>query len=298
MQNAWLSKDIAGVLKDHADPITYGRLLRTSRVFQPTNPYRLCLKLQQLLDSLPQSARGVDKAKTAYTFFRENVTPAVRAMSPNMTYAQVQEAVRAEWRAASIDLKLQYERMHMEDQLRYMKQSQPDECRRVKALKVLVRKALDDARNACSDDTSVMLKFASLQKSIRAKQRDCAFMLWRQGSLPFHTRWKMAATAHPTYPAGPTGYQCFTKEHYAPVKASLPEAERSRGNVCRTIAQRWKTLTEDERDVYEKRSKELKIECARNALKSEEEKNPVLPNPVLPNPVLPPSRAQKKARKK
>lgn len=41
----WLNKDVANIIKEISDPTTYFRLLRVSRVFQPTNQERYSRKL-------------------------------------------------------------------------------------------------------------------------------------------------------------------------------------------------------------------------------------------------------------
>lgn len=43
----WLNKDIANILKEMADPITYGRLLCVARIFHPESQERYVKKLRE-----------------------------------------------------------------------------------------------------------------------------------------------------------------------------------------------------------------------------------------------------------
>jgi hypothetical protein len=47
MSVSWLNKDVGNIIKEFSDPLTYFRLLRVSRVFQPTNQERYLQKLKK-----------------------------------------------------------------------------------------------------------------------------------------------------------------------------------------------------------------------------------------------------------
>ena len=47
MSVSWLNKDVGNIIKEFSDPLTYFRLLRVSRVFQPTNQERYLRKLRE-----------------------------------------------------------------------------------------------------------------------------------------------------------------------------------------------------------------------------------------------------------
>tara|TARA_Y100000389_G_C17301198_1_gene433073 strand:+ start:129 stop:521 length:393 start_codon:yes stop_codon:yes gene_type:complete len=59
---------------------------------------------------------------------------------------------------------------------------------------------------------------------------------------------------------GPTGYLLFSGASRADVKAALEEAEESTNpkDVTRELARRWKELSDDERDEWNDKAKQLK----------------------------------------
>jgi len=54
----WLNKDVANIIKEFADPLTYGRLLCVSRVFQPTNQERYLRKLSRYYNIVRRTQCG------------------------------------------------------------------------------------------------------------------------------------------------------------------------------------------------------------------------------------------------
>ena len=64
-----IGKDVIGLIKDAADPISYGRLLCTSKLFHPVDPTRKRRKLNELLAALPKNREKPLGRRSPYTFF-------------------------------------------------------------------------------------------------------------------------------------------------------------------------------------------------------------------------------------
>lgn len=278
----WLSKDVAGLLKEHADPITYGRLLCTARVFQPANPYRLVRKLTELKNTLPKSPSGIDKAKTSYTIFREEMIPRIRE-ERGCGYNQARVIAKKRWygyggeQLLTKEERYEYERRHTQGVLDETIQRLDANFRQsMIQRRKLVEEALERARNQCKDDESVVARAQEQRQAILKMRRKNHMRVYREEQSWKATEMRLKRE-YPTAKCGPSAYQCFVKQNFSTIKASLPADEQRLANVSRAVASRWKALSESEKKKYEEQSKALKVQAARVAVGMEEAPPPEKP---------------------
>ena len=115
-----IPRDIANLLKKHADPISYGRLLRVWRIFQPTDPARYERKLRQLLKELPQDMKP-KRPSSAYMYFVKHRSPEVRCElqgAPDL-FVIVSRQIGAEWGRMTDDDKQPFVDLAKKDKIRY-----------------------------------------------------------------------------------------------------------------------------------------------------------------------------------
>ena len=147
----WLNRDVAGMLKDWANPVTYGRLLCTARIFQPPDEKRARRKLAGLLATLPANERP-KRPLNPYFCFCAVRRPELKQELPELSFVEVGRQLGLEWRRLTDEEKRPYIHMAVEDKARYQREKDPDVWQSLVARRQQVQKALAKI----SDDDEVL----------------------------------------------------------------------------------------------------------------------------------------------
>lgn len=95
----WLNRDIANILKDKADPITYGRLLRVAKVFSSSEtPARRFSKMSQQRESLLAENPDPPRPLSPYLAFCRNERQAQAKTIAKIRAVDAAKGFGAKWR--------------------------------------------------------------------------------------------------------------------------------------------------------------------------------------------------------
>jgi hypothetical protein len=114
----WLCKDVANILKDYADPLTYGRLLCTSKLFHPESKQRLFDKLSQRRDELIDSNPNPSKPLSTFFRFCQDTKHNVKRHF-GMSGADISRELGRQWRELPTQQKVKYKEEYNLDAIAY-----------------------------------------------------------------------------------------------------------------------------------------------------------------------------------
>lgn len=272
MQN-WISRDVAALLKEAADPITYGRLLRVSKVFgdsKNVNLRRKRRKLKELLDELPAGSKP-KKPRTAYIFFTVHRSKELKEELPDVKFSEIGRQCGQEWRRMKGRVETTpYIAMAEKDKVRFQRECDPDEWAKLVRRRTLTRQALA----AIGDEETILL---TANDVIMAKRTQASREVWRNvggnwpGRAAFDRVRNEVYRRHKVPKPGRSAYNFFMKEVNGEVRRDLVKmpgefASQFNARVMREIGMRWKTLTPEQRRVYDDMAHQDKLERARQTL--------------------------------
>ena len=266
----WICKDIAFLLKEAADPITYARLLPTAKVFggQNENVFQRKKKLKEFLESMPKSFRP-KKTRSSYFFWCMQRRPELKEENPDLNFRTLYQQIGQEWRNMSVEERAPYQAMVKKDQLRYrweLQQFRNGEWNNLMRRHQLARSAL------AMIDEEALLEAA---KEIKSRIRKVANkQIWQNapglfyGTPSYRSRQQYIYKKHNVPKSGRSGYNFFMSAVNKQVRQELvkQQGEFSRifnARVMREIGRRWRCLSDDEKIPYEKMAAEDKLKEAR-----------------------------------
>lgn len=272
MSDYWISRDVAALIKEAADPITYGRLLCTARVFglpKNVDTRRRRRKLKELLEQLP-SGLTPTKTRSAYLFFSKVRREELKEELPDLTASEVMRQIGQDWRRLKQveGGSAPYVAMSAQDRLRY-----EDHTKNWDKL-VARRKLVADALSKCGDE-EMLIELAStirLQKRRRAGKEIWRNMGHQWHGLSCYQREQKQVYKRMKVPKpGRSVYNFYMKDVNARVRGELQKlqgefAYQFNARVMREISVRWKSLTPEQREPYEDLARQDRLERAREAL--------------------------------
>lgn len=270
----WISNDIAMMLKEAADPITYGRLLRVAKVFsaRPSEPQHR-RKLNELLESLPSSDRP-QRPRNAYIFYSKEHREELKFELPDLTPAEVRRQITLDWfRIKNTPEAERWRTMAAQDKLRYDRERDADTWRLLMRRKQLVVQSLV----AHNDEDSVM----RVADKIRCNKRRAANAeVWQEmrgqrwPGMPVYNRQRAIIYKRRKVPKpGRSAYAFFLQAANPVVRSELAQnadepLHQYRSRVMREIGRRWTNLSPPQRKIYDDLSRQDKLKVAKETVNS------------------------------
>lgn len=264
-----------------ADPITYGRLLCSNKVFRDNElPAIRRAKLTQLLATLPDGNKA-KHARSSYIFFCMKRRKERKELKEELDNVSVTERMLnhlecaqmgAEWNWMTEEEKQPFVGLASLDKARYEYESKPEVWDKLMARRILVLEALV---NVGDDDTVLRVGGRiRLAKRKRAK-RELWFNHHVDGLRGYRQQLRVVNKKHKVPKSGASAYNFFMKDVYKQVRKELDkrEGEFNRSyntRVMREIGIRWRRLMPDQKNHYKELSRQDRLKRAREAI----EQNP------------------------
>jgi hypothetical protein len=269
-------RDIACLLKELADPLTYGRLLCVSHAFYDSiDRKRYCRKLRQLIETLP-SGEKAKKTRSAYIFFCKKRRPEIKDELPDLKAHEVMQLLGVEWRRMTVEQKEPYQRLSDADSERYRKQSNPENLKRLISQRNAAITALHSFGN---DESGLLLAAHDVIRKQNQMARSKYYETIRKQSRKGVPHWqaigqgrKEARKIRKRKRGMTSGWQCYVKEKRSEAMQQLQQQQRQNNpktlqqEVMRRLAQNWKALTPEQKEPYNQRAHQDRIAKARLAI--------------------------------
>jgi hypothetical protein len=270
-----ISRDVASLIKDWADPISYGRLLCTCRVFSVVNVKRKQRKLKALLSTLPQGNRA-KRGRSAYIFFMMNRHPELKD-ELDATFAERGRQIGIEWRRLTVVERLPYNELAAADKVRYARLKQPEVWAKLSRQRNQVAAALAD----CESEETILMLANNVRKTKRRKRENEVYAVRRR--VGWYTADGIRAKReiyrrHKIPKQGKNSYQCYVSEQSKEIRKWLLRGAGESGSmhfsrINQELGRRWKAIKPVDKAKYEEMSRVDRLEKAKAILEAESAPN-------------------------
>jgi len=265
-----LNKDVAGLIKEAADPITYGRLLKISTIFSVVDSNRKKRKLYELLDSLP-GGKTPQKPRTAYNFYyydrKKELEIEHHLLGDSSKPFLYKTKIGQDWKKLSKKAKRPWVLKSMKDKVRFNSETIPNnwnkkKLKRGKVLRELSLLSDDVALSAFKEIRyKMLLRRQQLLKTLRNYYYD-NLISWRIYEL----KKKEIVLKNPVPTPGNTALNLFSKENYEIIKSAFVSRIHRHHTYHEIAANMWHALSTQEQHPYKQKSRENCVDNARKVM--------------------------------
>ena len=269
MSQSVIGKDVAGLIKEATDPITYGRLLQMSKIFSNVNENRKKRKLQELFASLP-SGKTPRKARTAYNFYYydrkkelEQEHCLLGSDKPLLYKAKIGE----DWKELSTKRKRPWLLKSLQDKTRFHSQTIPGNWKYIQSHRDKVLREL----STLSDDAALIAFKEIRYKKLLRRQHNINILKnnYRDNLISWRTytqQKKRIFLENPVPTLGKNALNIFTKENCDIIKSAFVTREHLPHTFQEIAGNMWGALSSQEQSPYRQKSHEDCVNKARKVI--------------------------------